>query len=36
MQERKKELVAGLLGEGAQENLQLTKDDLHHLFDPLG
>jgi superfamily II DNA or RNA helicase len=36
MQERKKELVAGLLGEGAQENLQLTKDDLNHLFDPLG
>jgi SNF2 family DNA or RNA helicase len=36
MQERKKELVAGLLGEGAQENLQLSKDDLDHLFDPLG
>ncbi len=36
MQERKKELVAGLLGEGAQENLQLSKQDLDHLFDPLG
>jgi len=36
MQERKKELVAGLLGEGAQENLQLSKEDLDHLFDPLG
>ncbi|MGN6368034.1 MAG: DEAD/DEAH box helicase [Phycisphaerae bacterium] len=35
MQERKKELVAGLLGEGAQENLQLSKEDLDHLFDPL-
>ncbi len=35
MQERKKELVAGLLGEGAQENLQLSKEDLDHLFDPI-
>jgi SNF2 family DNA or RNA helicase len=35
MQERKKELVAGLLGEGAQENLNLSQRDLDHLFEPL-
>jgi superfamily II DNA or RNA helicase len=35
MQERKRELVAGLLGEGAQQNLQLSKEELDHLFDPL-
>jgi len=36
MQDRKRELVAGLLDDGAQQNLQLSKEDLDHLFDPIG
>ncbi|HEY4328228.1 MAG TPA: C-terminal helicase domain-containing protein, partial [Phycisphaerae bacterium] len=35
MQDRKRELVAGLLGDGAQQNLALSKEDLDHLFDPI-
>jgi hypothetical protein len=35
MQERKKELVNALLGEGAQQTLQLSREDLDHLFTPL-
>ena len=36
MQDRKRELVSGLLDDGAQQNLQLSKEDLDHLFDPIG
>ena len=36
MQDRKRELVAGLLDDGAAQNLQLSKEDLDHLFDPIG
>jgi SNF2 family DNA or RNA helicase len=35
MQERKRELVAGLLGEGAQRDLKLSREELEHLFDPI-
>jgi len=36
MQERKRELVAGLLGDGSQQNIRLSREELEHLFDPIG
>jgi hypothetical protein len=35
MQERKRELVASLLDDGAQQNLRLSREELEHLFDPI-
>jgi SNF2 family DNA or RNA helicase len=36
LQNRKRELVEGLLDEGRKENLQLTAEDLQVLFAPIG
>jgi superfamily II DNA or RNA helicase len=36
LQNKKRDLVAGLLADGAAQNLQLSKEDLDHLFDPVG